>query len=115
LASILMKDIIIIGALVSSVWLRRYATSRKVAGSTPDEVIFFFFNLPNPSGRTRPWGFTQPLTEMNTRNIKTIMFLGSKVRRVRMADNGYAWQFRKRLCDFVSYILMCAWKHQRNP
>jgi hypothetical protein len=27
---------------------------RKVAGSKPDEV--FFFNLPNPSGRTRPWG-----------------------------------------------------------
>jgi hypothetical protein len=33
--------------------------------------------LPNPSGRTRPWGFTQPLTEMSTRRIK-IMFLGSK-------------------------------------
>jgi hypothetical protein len=32
--------------------------SRKVAGSTPDEVndFFFFFNLANPSGRTRPWG-----------------------------------------------------------
>jgi hypothetical protein len=34
------------------------------------------------------WGdFTQPLTEMSTRNIKIIMFLGSKVRRVRKADN----------------------------
>jgi hypothetical protein len=32
-------------------------------------------------------GFTQPLTEMSTRNIKIIMFLGSKVRRVRRADN----------------------------
>jgi hypothetical protein len=31
-------------------------------------------------------GFTQPLTEMSTRNVK-IMFLGSKVRRVRGADN----------------------------
>jgi hypothetical protein len=30
------------------------ATNRKVAGSIPDEVIFL--NLPNPSGRTRPWG-----------------------------------------------------------
>jgi hypothetical protein len=27
---------------------------RKVAGSIPDEVIFL--NLPNLSGRTRPWG-----------------------------------------------------------
>jgi hypothetical protein len=32
-------------------------------------------------------GFTQPLTEMSTRNIKIIMFLESKVRRVRRADN----------------------------
>jgi hypothetical protein len=40
-----------------------------------------FLNLPNPSG------FTQPLTEMSTRNIKIIMFMGSKVRRVRKADN----------------------------
>jgi hypothetical protein len=28
----------------------------------------------------------QPLTEMSTRHIKTIMFLGSKVRRVHKAD-----------------------------
>jgi hypothetical protein len=32
-------------------------------------------------------GFTQLLTEMSTRNIKIIMFLGSKVRLVRRADN----------------------------
>jgi hypothetical protein len=38
-------------------------------------------NLPNPSGRTRP------LPEMSTRNIKKIMFLGSKARPVRWADN----------------------------
>jgi hypothetical protein len=57
-----------------------YATNRKVAGSIPDEVIFL--NLPNTSGRTRPWGFIQPLTEMSTRSIKIIMFLESKVRRV---------------------------------
>jgi hypothetical protein len=44
----------------------------------PDEVIL---NLPNPSGRTRP------LTEMSTRNTKITMFLGSKVRRLRRADN----------------------------
>jgi hypothetical protein len=29
----------------------------------------------------------QPLTEMSTRGINIIMFLGSKVRRVRKADN----------------------------
>jgi hypothetical protein len=34
-------------------WLRHCATNRKVAGSIPDEVNFL--NLPNPSGRTRPW------------------------------------------------------------
>jgi hypothetical protein len=28
-----------------------------------------FFNLPNPSSRTMALGSTQPLTEMNTRNL----------------------------------------------
>jgi hypothetical protein len=32
-------------------------------------------------------GFTQLLTEMSTRNIKIIMFLGSKVRLVHKADS----------------------------
>jgi hypothetical protein len=32
-------------------------------------------------------GLTQPLTEMSTRNINIIMFHGSKVRRVRRAEN----------------------------
>jgi hypothetical protein len=32
-------------------------------------------------------GFTQPLTEMSTRNIKIIMFLGSKVQPGHRADN----------------------------
>jgi hypothetical protein len=34
--------------------VRRYAASRKVADSSPDEVIDFL-NLPNPFSRTRPW------------------------------------------------------------
>jgi hypothetical protein len=34
-------------------WLRHYATTRKVAISRPD--VISFFNLPNPSGCTRPW------------------------------------------------------------
>jgi hypothetical protein len=36
--------------------VRHYATRRKVVGSSFDEVNYFFFNLPNPSGSTRPWG-----------------------------------------------------------
>jgi hypothetical protein len=48
--------------------LRNYATSRKVAGSIPDEVIGFF-NWRNPSSRIMDLGSTQPLTEISTRNI----------------------------------------------
>jgi hypothetical protein len=44
-----------------------YATSRKVADSSPDEVDFF--NLPNSSSRNMALGLTQPLTEMSTRNL----------------------------------------------
>jgi hypothetical protein len=44
------------------------ATSRKVAGSIPDEVIGFF-NWSNPSSHTMALGSTQPLTEMSTRNL----------------------------------------------
>jgi hypothetical protein len=40
----------------------------KVAGSSPDEVDFFF-NSPNPSSRTVALGPTQHLTEMSTRNL----------------------------------------------
>jgi hypothetical protein len=49
-------------------WLRHYATSRKVAGSIRDDVIGFF-NWPNPSSRIMALRSTQPLKEMNTRNI----------------------------------------------
>jgi hypothetical protein len=47
-------------------WLRNYAKNRKVAGSRLDEV--------------------KPLTEMSARSRK-IMFLGSRARPVRRADN----------------------------
>jgi hypothetical protein len=40
-------------------------------GSNPGEVIDSF-NLPNPSSRTMVPGFTQPLIEMSTRNIKNV-------------------------------------------
>jgi hypothetical protein len=42
--------------------------SRKVSGSSPDEIIGFF-NLPNPSSRTMALGSTQPVTETSTRNV----------------------------------------------
>jgi hypothetical protein len=42
----------------------------------------FFLNLPTPFSRSRPWDFTQPLTEMTTRS-RELMFLGSKARLVR--------------------------------
>ena len=45
-----------------------YATSRKVAGSSPDCVITIFYWY-NPSGRIMALGSTQPLTEMRTMNI----------------------------------------------
>ena len=48
--------------------LRHFATSLKVAGSIPDGVIGIF-HCHNPSGHTMSLGLTQPLTEMNTRNI----------------------------------------------
>jgi hypothetical protein len=59
--------------------LRHYATSRKVAGSGPDYLVFF--NVPNLSSHTIALGSTQPLTEMSTRNI-----LGGKRRPARKAD-----------------------------
>jgi hypothetical protein len=45
----------------------RYATSRKVAGSSPDEVTKFFF-MPNPSSLIMALGLTHPLTEVSIRN-----------------------------------------------
>jgi hypothetical protein len=56
------------GATRKRRWLRLYATSRKVVGSIPDEVIGFFL-WPNLSSRTMALGLTQPLTEMSTRNL----------------------------------------------
>jgi hypothetical protein len=40
----------------------------EVARSIPDDVIGIFYWL-DPSGRIMPFGSTQPLTEMSTRNI----------------------------------------------
>jgi hypothetical protein len=56
-------------------------TSRKVAGSIPNEFLAFF-NRPNPSSRTMALESTQPLTEMSTRNLP-----GGKGRPARKGDN----------------------------
>jgi hypothetical protein len=61
-------------------WFRHYATSWKVAGSIPDEVIRFL-NWPNPSSRNMALGSAQLLTEMSTRNLP-----GSKKRPAGKAD-----------------------------
>jgi hypothetical protein len=62
-------------------WLRQYVTSRKVAASISEEIIGSF-NWPNPSSRTVALEFTQPLTEISTRNLP-----GSKGLPARKADN----------------------------
>jgi hypothetical protein len=72
----------LLGIFLILVLLKPYATtSRKVAGSIPDEVIGFF-NSRNPSSRTMTLRSTQPLTEMSTRNLP-----GGKGRPTRKADN----------------------------
>ena len=53
---------------------RHCATSRKVAVSIPDGIIWMFCCL-NPSRRPMALGPTQPLRKMNTRNIFTFTFM----------------------------------------
>jgi hypothetical protein len=66
-------------------WFGHYATSRDVAGSSPDEVDIF--NWPNPSSRTMALVSTQPLTETSTRNLPGAGGGGGKGRPARKADN----------------------------
>jgi hypothetical protein len=40
------------------------------------------FNLPNPSSCTRPWGFTQPLTEMSTKKIFMTLLLAIRITQI---------------------------------
>jgi hypothetical protein len=74
-----------------------YATSREVAGSSPDDVDFF--DLPNPSRRIMALRSTQPLTEMSTRNLP-----GGKGRPARRADN------RTAICEPIVYKM---WEPRR--
>jgi hypothetical protein len=57
-----------------------YFTSRKVAGSIPDDVIELF-NWSNHSCRIMALGSAHPLTEMNASDL-----LGGKERPARKAD-----------------------------
>jgi hypothetical protein len=64
-----------------SSWLRHHATSRKDAGSIPDEATGLLIDL-ILSAALWSWRSTQPLTEMSTRNLP-----GGKERPARKADN----------------------------
>jgi hypothetical protein len=65
-----------------------WGTILQVAGSCPDVN---FFNWLNHSSLTMALGSTQPLTEMNTRNLP-----GGKGRPVRKADKRTAiWEPRR--------------------
>jgi hypothetical protein len=46
-----------------------FAKCWKVAGSNPDEVIGFFFNLPNPSSCTRPWSLVTLQQQMVSEDL----------------------------------------------
>jgi hypothetical protein len=80
-------------SLVTDMKTNDYATSRKVAGSSPDEVGFF--NGPNPTSRTMALESTKPLTEISTRNLPGG---GGKGRPARKADNltDYRWGWTDR-------------------
>jgi hypothetical protein len=65
----------------------RYATSRKVAGSIPDEAIGFF-NWPHLSCRSVALGLTQPLTDMSITNLPGDK--GRPARRVRLTTSPVA-------------------------
>jgi len=49
-------------------WMKHCTESREVAGSIPDGFTGIF-HCHNPFCRTVAQGWTQPLTEMSTRNI----------------------------------------------
>jgi hypothetical protein len=68
------------GHAVKRSWLMHYATSKKVAGSNPDEVDIF--NWPYPSSRIMDLESTQTVTEMSISSLP-----GDKGRSARKADN----------------------------
>jgi hypothetical protein len=59
-------------------------------------LTILFFSSHNSSGRIKALGFTQPLTGIKS---KKIMFLRSKPRPVRRADNLTA------ICEPIAYTM----------
>jgi hypothetical protein len=77
--NIIIITFIIISSGARGSWFKHYAASRKVTGWVSD-VATGYFNLPNPSRRTMTLGYTQPPTEMSTRNLP----VGKSGRRERL-------------------------------
>jgi hypothetical protein len=71
---------VLTGACGSVVGESLCCTSRNVAGSIPDDIIFS--NSPNPSSCNMALGSPQPLTEMSTKNLP-----GGKQRPARKVYN----------------------------
>jgi hypothetical protein len=78
---ILLLKVQLIRGTQSFSCLRHYATSWKVVGSIPNEVIVYF-TLPNPSSHIAALGLVQSLTHMSTRGLP-----GGKGQSACKADN----------------------------
>jgi hypothetical protein len=68
-----------------NVWSCQLCCSGSQSAINKQSTNYFFFNVPNPSGRTRPWGSLSSVTDMSNRSMQ-IIFLRSKARPVRRAD-----------------------------
>jgi hypothetical protein len=66
-------------------WLRHYATNRIVASLIPNEVNFYSYLI--LLAALGPGVYSASNRNEYQRHKKRIMFLGSKVRRVRRAGN----------------------------
>jgi hypothetical protein len=64
-----------------------------------DEVIYFSFNLPNPSGRAMALGLTQPLTEMS---IRKCFWEVKRCRRVRLTISPPSASRLSRQCGILN-------------
>jgi hypothetical protein len=67
---------------------------------------FFFFNLPNPSGRTRPLGVPS-LTEMSTRSKKNCFWGVERCRCVRLTNSPPCLIQLSRQCGILNISQHC--------